>query len=1149
MNFAEYCFAALLAGSSATGALAGDFTLSEKAGSFAVDFRGKPLITASGFTIDGQPVFRPGELAVAKTVLPDGATAFNVWSRAPERRYRQEAVVSADGSRVEINMQFDYQAYSEAEGKTVAYVLQLPYRRLAGREFDAVIGRSNRTQEVHGKVPEAFGNFTADRPRMFAPRLAEGSVLFDFDGPGVGTYSGVSRNTIVGQWQAARFKDTPEVAILQAPTVIPVHGGGLAAKLVLTAGGLKEYRAYHLRTQYSYYDALPAQKLYSFGAAKIGREYTRLDLTAAAARRDGWLERGGARVISGKADGAFYSAVAGEDDATLKIGGLPPGFYFVTVGIGNFDGAENRFGITVNGRSFADGVSVKAGEGASLTRVVKLEKGEAELRFSGKWRISTLGFQQLMSLYEDFSFERGFWVTKGFEPGEHFRSQDYAEPPKYATGRTDFALPDPAKPMGKPKKLVYETALPSPAARAAMEWRCHAVIGEFGPANNGTFREFDAPGLVERRIKLAETDKLNVLIVSGMLSRHTFPKHQELARRMLRRFCDEAHKKKIRIIDHIDFVLLWNMDSGYRVAAEHPEWLTRELTTMLPSTDFCFNNHSRNDAFREFFKGWLRDTGIDGMMIDEANFTGANFCGCGDCRRDFTAETGLEWPVSELAPDQVDAKGKQARTPLAQVHRTWRTKRVGDWWVALRKAIEKEYPAFCFLCYTTHYGLTNGYASNQLGADLLQNGRAVDFLGTEIMSRNVWASYRSVFAYRKAQNLFHIAFGAPIFGMVYAPGGWNVAYSGWAINNMNGQITWAEPLLCPEGKGNYYLFADRNMDLAKARSDADVALLFSSQGRNNGVRMNFKQELFGIAQMLGDMHVNYDIVGDTTLSDKVLEPYKVLFVAASGPLSDAQIATIRNFAGRGGHVILGPIAAIADEYGTLRGKWPFADLFGFAPSARQSKVTQLDLDNGETLRPAQFIPAFLPDPRNRKMPPAPVTMVWGKTRIPAVFEAPYGKGKVKFMPLAVASTVAEDECTPTRPYDFAPDPANLRALEHLLRALLKDAAAGTWECHAPRQVPATLYRVDRTYYAHFFNGTGMKLRKGDAVPVGVPADGFPTPETDIEFTLPHAGLSVAEAASSDFDGWKELKLEKRANGVKVTLPKELLKVYTLVRIR
>lgn len=1144
---------ALVSGVAALGAMASEpFTLTEKDGSLSVTYQGKPLITGSAVCCEGEKLFAPGELISECRKLPDGSTVFNIWSKDPKRRFRQEAVINAAGDRVEINIQTACRAFSEMTEKTFSYTLTLPFERFSGVPFDALIGRSSQVTPQQGSIPASLsGDLVPEKARMFAPRLADGSVIFDFNAQGPANYSGERRN--IGQWQVARLARDPENLRLCAASNIPRWGGEITAKLVLTEGGLKEYRSLHPRLSYRYYDSLPAQKLLSFGATQTEKKYTPLDLTPASEKQDGWLDPGDAKIVGNQHPGAFYSAVAGTRPARLAVRDLPPGYYFVTANIGNFEGADNLFSIRVNGELMEEGITVRPGSMTSLTRVFKLSEGTAEVEFSGNWRISTLGFQQLLSLYEDFSFERGFWVTEGFEPGILFRSQDYAQPPRFRTGRTEFVMPDPAKPQPEAKPLEYTTAQPTPEARKAMHWRFDAVIGKLGPGNSDTLEEFNAPGLAERRMDDIKANGFTVVINEGLLSRHTYPRHGERARSIIRKLAETAHSRGIRFIDHIDFTLLWNMDSGFRVAAENPQWLARELDTLLPTTNFCVNNHDRNSRFHQWVREWIASTGIDGMMIDEVNYSGENFCGCADCRNDFERDTGLQFPVSERALKQTRAGDAEAAPDVndpKKIFGIWRKKRVGDWWVALRRTIEKDHPAFSFLCYTTHYGLTSNYATKRLGSDLLQIGRAADFLGTEIMSRNVWSCARAVFSLRKMQNLFRQAFGTPIFGYVYAPGGWDIAYFGWALNNMNAQVTIAQGQECPSGKSNYYLFGDRNMDLEKARSAADAALLFSSQGRDNGMRMGYRDELLGLAQTLGDMHVNYDVVPDVMLSEKMLEPYKILFLAASAPISDAQLKVIRSFAEKGGHVILGPVAAIADGYARPRRPWPFADLFGFEPSAKSTRIGKLEV-SGQTVSLPKPVPAFLPDPCKTETPDAalPLALISRGKRIPAVFEAPLGRGKVKFVPLAAGQFLAQRELGIGKNFDPGPDAVLASVFEHFLAGLLKDAEAGTWQCRAPRDVLTTLYRQDKEYYAHFLNATGVKRHRNGQVPQVIPEGSFPHPEQDIVFILPDADLKTAEAASPDFEGWKALPLQKTEDGVSVTLPKELLTVYTLVRVR
>ncbi|MBE6381145.1 MAG: hypothetical protein E7047_09485, partial [Lentisphaerae bacterium] len=635
----------------------GDFTLQEKNGSFAVGFRGKELISSSSFTCNGEVLLTADKLHIEKKVLPDGSTAFNIWSKDPQHRFRQEGVINADGSRVEINMQFEYQAYSSGADKNFVFALKVPFEQLKNVPFEAIHGRNMRPVYQKGVIGgSVFGNITAAHARMFTPQLERGSVLFDFAPHGVCTYAGATLNTNIGMWGVRRMKDDPEYLQLVAAKKLPTWGGGIAAKLVLTAGGYKEFNIYHPRRKYSYYDALPAQKLYSFGADKVGYRYRKLDLKKSDSG-DGWLDSGNAVIEKGKHAGAFYSAVAGNGKARLLVSDLQPGYYFITLGIGNFESKNNKFSVKVNGKTLLNDIVVKNKTASSITKVFKLEKGTAEIEFTGNWRISTLGFQQLLNFYEDFSFSRGFWVTDGFEPGVMYNNAHYAQEPDFAVGRTDVIMPDPEQAPLPAKPLVYTVAQPDGEAQKLMEWRYNINVSELGINNNGTFHEFNAPGLVERRMDELKRDKFNMVLVSGLLSRHTYPAHLARVRKVLTRMAEAAHQRGMKIYDHIDYTLLWNMDSGFRVAAEKPYWLARELDTLLPTTDFCVNNHDRNQAFRKYLCQWVRDTNIDGIMIDEACFTGSNFCGCGDCRSDFTADTNLYWPLNELAPDQVNKAG------------------------------------------------------------------------------------------------------------------------------------------------------------------------------------------------------------------------------------------------------------------------------------------------------------------------------------------------------------------------------------------------------------------------------------------------------------------------------------------------------------
>ena len=298
---------ALVSGVAALGAMAAEpFTLTEKDGSLAVTYQGKPLITGSAVCCEGEKLFAPGELISECRKLPDGSTVFNVWSKDPKRRFRQEAVINAAGNRVEINIQTACRAFSDMTEKTFSYSLTLPFERFSGVPFDALIGRSSQVKTQQGSIPKSLsGDLVPEKARMFAPRLTEGSVIFDFNAQGPANYSGEKRN--IGQWQVARLARSPESLRLCAVSNIPRWGGEITAKLVLTEGGMEEYRSLHPRLSYRYYDSLPAQKLLSFGAGKTGEKYTAVDLTPAAEKQDGWLDPGDAKIVSITFGGPSFS--------------------------------------------------------------------------------------------------------------------------------------------------------------------------------------------------------------------------------------------------------------------------------------------------------------------------------------------------------------------------------------------------------------------------------------------------------------------------------------------------------------------------------------------------------------------------------------------------------------------------------------------------------------------------------------------------------------------------------------------------------------------------------------------------------------------------------------------------------------------------
>ena len=84
-------------------------------------------------------------------------------------------------------------------------------------------------------------------------------------------------------------------------------------------------------------------------------------------------------------------------------------------------------------------------------------------------------------------------------------------------------------------------------------------------------------------------------------------------------------------------------------------------------------------------------------------------------------------------------------------------------------------------------------------------------------------------------------------------------------------------------------------------------------------------------------------------------------------------------------------------------------------------------------------------------------------------------------------------------------------------------------------------------FVHFLNATGSKFKLGEKVPAVLSGDIFPKLKKDIVFTIP-GNFKRARAASPDFAGYKDLQCKQQNGALQVILPKELLKVYTVVHV-
>lgn len=1061
------------------------FEVVENDGRFTVRDGGKVVVSAisAGCADEGTGL----EVKRSHVSLGDGTEVWNQWCEARDGRYRLEVARHPNGE-VEVTMMGEVDPFDHVRKRCISVELS---DVLSGADYKALEGNGRSWTPKSGKFDGSFagGNFRW---------LAAGGLTFDLNPLGAGDYcSGYQNDAVRGVWSLRR--EGKGLRLDVQSNLTRTYGGYTGAKLVLRKGRFEDYDRIHFLRSYRYANHLAASRRLAFGSPKRGECYAEGDVDFAEDRKHGWQSGAeGRRTIIGHGEGALYSAVAGSGRAVYRFADLPDGYYLFTVEAGNYTGAANSFGVSVNGAELAARVSVAPRTARAFSRAVHVQGGCADVALDGDWLVSAMGVQPVLGDAEDYSVKRGLWVTEGFEPTTLYRSADYGRPVEFKAADETYELPEPGtETAAKPRDPPAPVELPDPR-QESLSWLEGGKIDRI-VSNASSLSCADDPERLSKYIgAMSEGRGYSALMVSGMHSRHTYPAHLDRGVEAIRRIAAETHRRGMKLLDHHDATLLWNIDSGLRVLMERVPELIRSYTDGLPSFQLC----PCNDEFNEKYYGYLRrlvEAGVDGFQIDELEFW-SHGCVCEACRKRFFRETGWKVPANEC-----DKAFRNPNSPLRRRWHDWRVKTVTNWFIELRRRLKDIKPDLVLTMYTTHWGFSYSLPRRGGSNDLIDLGRTVNYFGTEVMTRNVMKSARALPPLRKAYNLLNVGYGTPIWGWYYSSNA-KCDYFAWALANMHGQTALlSDPP--PDAEAPDYIGfggSRANMRRAGARAVAQVALLFSGYSRDWNAGCSSVPDLLGTAQTLEELHVPYEMIGDMSVTDEALAKYKVLYVGASHCLSDAEVAAIRRFAERGGSVYLRALAGTCDEFGVPRAKWAFGDIFGFKPAVRAPSIAE---------------------------------------------DARLGKGTVRYSSALPGEGLCFREFMLGKTCAFSPDPVLAAQYREELAKFTEKAAF--WKVDAPPMVYTTLWREqDGKLVAHFLNATGCEMHAGDVCDADAPVPPFPDLAKDIVFTVPGLKMGKAVAYSPDLAwGGRQLKLAQNGDGtVTVTLPKEFLKGYTLVRM-
>ena len=599
-------------------------------------------------------------------------------------------------------------------------------------------------------------------------------------------------------------------------------------------------------------------------------------------------------------------------------------------------------------------------------------------------------------------------------------------------------------------------------------------------SNTSTLAEFEDPRHLERTLDtLLAGRNVQVVMLSGMLSRHAYCGHVERGIRAVGQIAAALHLRGIKLIDHHDATLLWNIVGGYRTLAERLDETIRTRDGSLPAYQLC----PSNVEFRRRYFDYLRRlvlAGVDGFQIDELEFW-SHGCGCRHCREAFRRDTGWTMPMNEC-----DAAWNDPKSELRRRWQDWRKKAIANWFVALRRSLKDICPGLILSNYITNDWFCMPQPKLTASTEVQELGRVMNYLGSEMMTRSTMINGRQLFPVLRMRRGILPDASAAGWAWFYNFN-WQNDYFSWAMSVMTGQLPLLSDIAPTPDMPPYRTFAatPAAMDVGRAEPVASVALLFPSYSRDWNEGADYRPELFGTAQALEALHIPYVFISDDKLAAGVRGNFRVLFLGEAQCLSDAEVAAVRSFAAAGGKVRLSVRAGTRNEFGLKRSSRAFGERASY-------------LYYEETSHAAPF---------------------------------------------------ALEENWQTKRWDFDPDPL---AEDAFRREVAEWASVpGAWRIDAPDKVFTAVWRESPDVYAvHFLNATGVRMKKGDKVITRPLNPAFPPIAEAMTIHAPLAGSWTVEVTSPDFQGVKAFSMSRDSDSdLVVTLPPEVVSVYSLVRIR
>ena len=377
-----------------------------------------------------------------------------------------------------------------------------------------------------------------------------------------------------------------------------------------------------------------------------------------------------------------------------------------------------------------------------------------------------------------------------------------------------------------------------------------------------------------------------------------------------------CHRNNIKVVGHLTACCV--LDTYFR---NHPDQAMIDLRSGEPAYFrrygtymMCPNNPDFKKEYLNRVEMVVRETGYDGLMVDETEWLPAEWsiCGCEHCRRLFKEQTGYD------IPDYRDSLVfGNYESPVFRAWLRFRIETMGNFLSEIRGVLDNIKKDMLFTgCYCE---ALSPFVASYYGMDLedMCRGHNVSFFECE--PANPWS-----FRYAVAEASYYRAFG-PSFYLGYSISPSQQFYN-WAFAKTCGLHIWMFPqinIVFPllwEKKWEKVFIDDGLL--------CNTAILFSSPSKNY-LREAYEtvNEYQGWAQALLENHIPFETVIASKLGTTDLGKYSTLILPDVTCLSDNEINKIIDYVHDGGYVVATGRTSHYDETGNQRAEPGLATLF------------------------------------------------------------------------------------------------------------------------------------------------------------------------------------------------------------------------------